>query len=161
MVEQPRSKMFLRPTVEDKHALTVALRTLFLVGQLTFPHLDMILSGQKTQRILIAQLLMFHDEIDGRSALAARKAFTNILGRRDVERRRFIGMKGTQTDEVHPALAQRDKFRHNIHNVCRFQNPLPCYRINHPPSFFSETKVKKLLDSFYFLLIEIFSSRYC
>ena len=117
----------------------------------------MILSGQKTQRILIAQLLMLHDEIDRRSALAARKAFANILGRRNIERRRFIGMKRTQTDEVHPALAQRDKLRHNIHNVCRFQNPLPCYRINHPPSFFSETKVKKLLDSFYFLLIEIFS----
>ena len=109
-------EVFLRPIVEDEHALAVALSAAFLVRKLAFADFDVILPGQVAEGVGIAQLLVLHNEVDGRAALATGEAFAEVFGGRDVERGVLVGMEGAQSDVVDAALPQRDKLGDDIDN---------------------------------------------
>jgi hypothetical protein len=67
---------------------------------------------------------MFHDEMDNCPSLATSKTFADILGRRHIEGRRVIGMKGAQSNKIYASPPQRNKFGYHIHDVCSIQNPV-------------------------------------
>jgi hypothetical protein len=61
---------------------------------------------------------VLHNEVNGRSAFAAGKTFANVFGRRNVERRRAIVVKGTQSYEVDAPLAKRNEIGYYVHYLC-------------------------------------------
>ena len=107
----------LRPLIDNEHALADIAKLFLPLGQLTFLDLDPIFLGKITQGIEIADLLMFHDEMNRRSTLTTGEALTDILGRRNIKGGRLIRMKRTKTDVVDAPLAQGDKLGNNVDNI--------------------------------------------
>ena len=131
VLHEAAGEVFLRPGVEDKHALAVALGAQLVVREFPFADFDVILLGQVAEGVGIAQLLVLHDEVDGRAALATGEALAEVLGGRDVERGVLVGMEGAQPDVVDAALPQRDKLGDDIDNLCRLEDAVFRCGINH------------------------------
>ena len=121
----------LRPFVHDKHRLAVALLLSFLVGQFLFLYLDIIFLRQPAQSLGIGDLLVLHQEVNGRTTLSTGKTLTDLLRGRHHKRRRRIVMKRTQALVVHPRLPQRDELPHHVNNVRGVHNLINSCLIYH------------------------------
>ncbi len=131
VLHEAAGEVFLRPGVEDKHAFAVALGAQLVVRKFAFANFDVILLGQVAKGVGIAQLLVLHDEVDGRSALATGEALAEVLGGRDVERGVLVGMEGAKADEIDAAFPQRDKLGDDIDNLRRLEDAVFRCGINH------------------------------
>ena len=89
--------------IKVEHALTIGLLLTLLIVHLLFLDLDAILLAEPANGFVEGHLLLFHQEGDWRTAFAAGEAFADVLGRRNVERWRLVGMERTQTDIVDAA----------------------------------------------------------
>ena len=78
-------KPVLGPVVEDEHAVSVRLRLLLFVGEFSFLDFYSVFLGQVSECVIVAQLLMLHDEVHGTSAHSASEAFAYVLGWRNHE----------------------------------------------------------------------------
>ena len=101
-----------------------AVRLLFLFAQFPLLDFDIVFPGQPFQGFVIVQLLVLHDEMDHVSSLAAAEAFAQSFAGRYAEGGCLFIVERTQADIVDTATAQRHKFRHDIHNLCRVHNPV-------------------------------------
>ena len=88
---------------EETFALIVALLLLFCF--LTLYDLDIVLLRQILQSIRVGELLVLHDEVQGRTPFATREALADILGWIDVEGRVSVAVEGTQTHVAYPLAA--------------------------------------------------------
>ena len=119
------------PFVDDEQALALALLGTLLVGLLALLDFDMVFLGQIAQGIGVGELLVLHDEMHGRASLAAREALADVLRRRYHERRRAVVVERTQPLQVGTRPLQGHEVRHDIHDVCRIQNPIYCRSVYH------------------------------
>ena len=76
---QDTTEVVLCPFVHNQHRLAVALLLFLLRRQLLLFHLNAVLLCQPAQGLWIGDLLMLHQEIDGRTTLAAGKALANLF----------------------------------------------------------------------------------
>ena len=65
VLHEAAGEVFLRPIVEDEHALAVALSAAFLIREFPFADFNVILPGQVAEGVWIAQLFVLHNEVDG------------------------------------------------------------------------------------------------
>ena len=117
VVPQHVLEILHRPLVDDKHRLAVALLLTLLVSQLLLLNLDIVFLRQPAQRLGIGDLLVLHQEVDGRSALSTGKALAYLLRRRHHERGRLVVVERAQTLIVHARLAQRHELAHHVYDV--------------------------------------------
>ena len=104
--------------VDHEHALADALRVFLLIGQLALLHLDVVLVCQPLQRFVVGELFVLHDEVHHVASLSATEALAHAFRGRHAEGRCLLAMERTQPDVVHAPLAQGDKFRHHVDNLC-------------------------------------------
>ena len=73
-------KIITSPLVKHEHGFALGLLLFFLVGQFLLMDLDMVFTSKVAQRLGIAQLLVFHDEIDRASSFSTGKALADAFG---------------------------------------------------------------------------------
>ena len=117
--------------VDDEEAVAFGLCGLLFGGLFAFLDFDVVLLGQEAQGIGIGQLLVQHDEVHGVAPLAAGEALAEVLGGRDVERRRLVVVERAQAHIVHPALAQGDKVGHDVVDLRRVHDAVDGGVVNH------------------------------
>ncbi len=66
--------------VDSQHGLASVLRGTLLVGKLFLYYLYIVLPRKITKSLLIRKLLVLHNEVDRRAALAAAEAFAYVSG---------------------------------------------------------------------------------
>ncbi len=131
IVFQDVLEILLRPLVHHKHTLAVCSLLLFLSRQLALLYLDVVFVGKPSESVGIGDLLVLHEEVDGIATLATGKAMTDALRRRHHERRSLVVVERTQALIVDARLAQRHKFRDDIHDVCRLHYLVYGLSVNH------------------------------
>ncbi len=124
-------EIFLRPVVYDQHALPVVFYLFLLLGQFPFLYFDVIFPGEVAKRVIVAELLVFHDEMDGSPPFAAGKTFTDVFGGRYIERGRAVVMERAEPYVVDTSFTQGDKVRNDIDDVSCVQYPVYCQLVNH------------------------------
>ena len=124
-------KITASPLVEHEHRLALGLGLFFLIGEFFFLDFDVVFAGQVPQSLGIAELLVFHDEIDRTAALAAGKALADALSARDVERGPAVIVERTQADPVGAPSLETHEVAHHVHDVGRVENLLYCIVVNH------------------------------
>ena len=119
------------PFVDYKHRFALALFAFFIVSELTFLNLDIVLLCQPTQGLGIGNLLMLHQEVDGIATLATGKAFANLTGWRHHKRRCLVIVERTKSLVVNPRLAQVNKLAYDIYDVDGIHNLIDCSTVYH------------------------------
>ena len=117
--------------VDDEEAVAFGLCGLLFGGLFAFLDFDVVLLGQEAQGVGVGQLLVQHDEVHGVAPLAAGEALAEVLGGRDVERRRLVVVERAQAHIVHPALAQGDKVGHDVVDLRRVHDAVDGGVVNH------------------------------
>ena len=102
-IEKVVLEALLGKFIKVEHPLTIGLLLTLLIVHLLFIDLDAILLAEPAYGFVEGHLLLFHQESDWRTAFAAGEAFADVLGRRNVERWRLVGMERTQTYIVNSA----------------------------------------------------------
>ena len=131
VVLQQVVKVVHGPLVEDEHRLTVALFFLLLVSQFLLLNLNIVFLRQPAQRLRIGNLLVLHQEVDGRATLATRKTLTDLLRWRHHERGRRVVVERAQTLIVHTRLSKRHELSHHVDNVRGIHNLVYRRPVNH------------------------------
>ena len=91
--------------VDDEEAFALVVALLLFFCFLTLYDLDIVLLRQILQGIRVGELLVLHDEVQGRTPFSTREAFADILGWIDVEGRVSVAVEGTQTYVAYPLAA--------------------------------------------------------
>ena len=130
-IEQVVLEALLCKLVEIEHALAVGLLLALLVVHLLLLDLDAVFSAQPANGLVEGHLLLLHQEGDGRAAFAAGEALADVLGGRDVEGWRFVGVEGAQTDIVDPAAPQRHEIGDDIDDLSRVDDLVDGLLVNH------------------------------
>src|SRR5574344_1724823 len=110
------------PFVDDEHALALALRTAFVIGEFALLYFDVVLLGKVAQGFGESHLLGFHDEMHGIASLAAAEAVAGVAGRGHGERRCALVVEGAQALVVGSGLVKSDEIGHHVYNLRGFQN---------------------------------------
>ena len=76
-------------------------------------------------------MLMLHDEAHRVAGFAAAKAFEDVAGRIDVERRRLLLVERAYSDEVRAAFAQCHKLAHHVFDTCCLKDLVYGFAWNH------------------------------
>ena len=146
-------KVAPRPLIHDIHTLAVVGLLLLLCRQFALLYLDIVFLGKPSQGVGICYLLVLHKEIDGIAALAAGKAVAYTLCGRHHERGSLVVVERTEALVVDASLAQGDKFRDDIHNVCRLHYLVYSISIYHNRCKVSK-KYMKIVTLFHFYFVK-------
>ena len=130
-VEQVFLEALLRKLVEIEHSLAVGLLLALLVVHLLLFDLDAVFLAEPANGLVEGHLLLLHQEGDGRPAFAAGEALADVLGGRNVEGRRLVGVEGAQTDIVDPAAPQRHEIGNDIDDLSCVDDLVDGLLINH------------------------------
>ena len=103
----------------------------FLGGHLLFLDLDVILLGQITQRLDIAQVLVLHQEAHRGTRLAAAETLVDALGGRYIKGRRLLVVEGTAGHEIGSAAPERHEVPDHIFDAGGIQNEVDCLLRDH------------------------------
>ena len=139
----PIGEVFQSPFVDDEHALAVVADAFLFVAEFAFLDLDVVFLCQITKSIVIGELLMLHDEMDGSAAFTACKAFADVLRGRDIEGGRLVVMEGTKSYKIDAAPTQCDEVRDDVNDVRCVQNPVYGRLVYHA-LFFCGDKYREL-----------------
>lgn len=117
--------------IQHKQLVLQLFLRIILSLLLGFFDLDLVLGSQIAQRLGITESLVLPQEFDRVTSTTATEALEQVLGRRYGERRRFLRMKGTQTQEVGAPFPEGDKIRYNILDLGSIQDSLDRTLGNH------------------------------
>ena len=131
IVLQDILEVFHSPLVDDEHRLTVALLLLLLVGEFLLLYLDIVFLCQPAQGLRIGNLLVLHQEVNGRATLATGETLADLLRRRHHERRSLIVVERTEAFIVHACLPQRHELPHHVDNVRGVHDLIYRQPVNH------------------------------
>ena len=119
VVLQQVVKVVHGPLVEDE------------LSQFLLLNLNIVFLRQPAQRLGIGDLLVLHQEVDGRATLATRKTLTDLLRWRHHERGRRVVVEWAQTLIVHTRLSKRHELSHHVDNVRGIHNLVYRRPVNH------------------------------
>ncbi len=119
------------PVGNNQQAFTTVVYLLLLFALFIFLDLNIVFSGQVTDRFRIGILFVLHNEVDRMAAFAAAEAFVDSLAYRNVKGGCFFIMEGAQPQETASAFFQVHKIAYYLFNLNGIKNTIDGTLLNH------------------------------